>query len=85
MFYSSQVFQPKILSISHLPMRTTCPAHLILDCITLIDAEYELCQGAKDGTEVLTTVSQTVPSGHREAPRRIYAFRPLGALLVMTV
>jgi hypothetical protein len=36
-------------------------------------------------TEVVTAVSQTTPSGHRTAPRRVYAFHPHGALLVVTV
>jgi hypothetical protein len=35
------------------------------------------------GTEVVTAVSQTIPSGHRAAPRRMYAFHPHG--LVVTV
>jgi len=37
------------------------------------------------GTEVVTAVSQTIPSGHRAAPRCVYALHPHGALLVVTV
>jgi predicted nucleic acid-binding protein len=39
------------------------------------------------GTEVVIAVSQTIPSGHRAAPRHtsMYAFHRYGALVVMTV
>jgi hypothetical protein len=37
------------------------------------------------GTEVVTAVSQTSPSGHRAAPHCMYALHPHGALLVVTV
>jgi hypothetical protein len=37
------------------------------------------------GNEVATAVSQTTPLGHRATPRRMYAFRPHGALLVVTL
>jgi hypothetical protein len=43
-----------------------------------------LCRRLR-GTDVVIAVSQTFPSGHRAAPRRMYVFHPYGALLVVTV
>jgi hypothetical protein len=37
------------------------------------------CQGLH-GTQVVIAVTQTIPSGHRAAPSRMYAFHPHGAL-----
>jgi hypothetical protein len=36
------------------------------------------------GTEMVAAVSQTIPSGHLAAPRRVYAFYPHSDLLVAT-
>jgi hypothetical protein len=33
--------------------------------------------------EVVTAVSQTIPSGHRAAPRHMYSFHPHGALVLV--
>jgi hypothetical protein len=47
-------------------------------------AEVNACRRLH-GTDVMTAVSQTIPSGHRAAPRRMYAFAPHGALRAATV